>query len=214
MNKNLKETENSAPETEELNSVDQKAKDADTETNQTVETPAGEGEFVEEVINVKLEWIKFIVVLGLLVVIGVGNIFVRQMPIIELRTYDYQTPFVFRNVWHDGEVRFKVCFHQRFMKFYGYYVCHRFPPTRDRYLKDGTYSTYEFTNLFIDPVYMGKFIAKFEQKNNKLGDKFLGFKIQNKPSDLLITPITSSSLKKRAQYKVKFGEEPKPHLKV
>ena len=148
-------------------------------------------ELEEEPVNVRMEWIKFISVLSILVIIGVGNIFVRQMPLVALRTYNYQSAFVFRNIYHEGEVRFKVCFRQQFMKFYGYYVCHRFPPTRNRYLKDGTYNKDEFTAQFVDPVYMGKFIKKFEDKNRELGKSFNGFEVIRKPGDLTITPLAT-----------------------
>ncbi len=145
----------------------------------------------EKPVNIKLEWFKFIAVLSILVIIGVGNIFVRQMPLIALRTYDFQKSFVFRNIWHEGEVRFKVCFRQQFMKFYGYNVCHRFPPTRNRYLKDGIYNSEEFTAQFVDPVYMGKFIKKFEDKNRKLGKEFNGFQVVRRPGDLTVIPLAT-----------------------
>lgn len=148
-------------------------------------------ELEEEPVNIRLEWFKFIAVLSILVIISVANIFVRQMPLIALRTYNYQSSFVFRNIWHEGEVRFKVCFSQQFLKYYGYYVCHRFPPTRNRYLKDGIYNTEEFTAQFIDPVYMGKFIKRFEDKNRELGKEFNGFKVTRKPADLTITPLST-----------------------
>ncbi|MDX2470379.1 MAG: hypothetical protein QNL04_07365 [SAR324 cluster bacterium] len=159
----------------------------------------------EEPVNIRMEWIKFIAVISILVIIGVGNIFVRQMPLIALRTYDFQKNFVFRNIWHEGEVRFKVCFRQKFMKFYGYNVCHRFPPTRNRYLKDGVYNKEEFTAQFVDPVYMGKFIKKFEDKNRKLGKEFLGFQVVRKPEDLTIIPLTTSPDKKAQSHSLFEG---------
>ena len=155
--------------------------------------PFEKGRFAEEartekVINPRKELMKFLLLLSLITAIAVGNLFVRQMPMIKMRTYDFHSPFVFRNVMHDGEMAFKACFRQQLMGFYGYYVCHKFPPAK-RYLKDGEYSMDQFKAMFVDPAYVKAFMAKFEKKKAELHKDFAGFRLEHTQQDLKVIPI-------------------------
>ena len=159
---------------------------------QKTDLDPGESTGAEEeakVINPRWEFIKFLMVVVLLTSFAVGNLFFRQIPLMEMRKYDFNSPFVFRNVVHDGELAFKACFRQQLVGFYGYYVCHKFPPTKARSLADGEYSQEQFRGLFIDQAYLTKFIIKFQEKRLEIGKDFVGFRIEQKPEDLTITPL-------------------------
>ena len=159
-----------------------------------------ETEAAAKPLNPKWELTKFLLVLGLLTSIALGNIFVRQMPIIKLRTYDFHSPFVFRNIWHDGGMSFKACFQQKLMGYYGYYVCHKFPPSKNRLLQDGDYSAAEFKTLFIDPAYVIQFIEKFEAKQAETHEDFYGFRIAHTREDLTVTPLFAKGMASRNPY--------------
>ncbi len=150
--------------------------------------PPKEAEGAEKPLNARWEFFKFISILALLTAIAVGNLFYRGMPLVELRRYDFTSPFVFRNIYHNGEVSFKACFQQKLAGYFGYFVCHKFPPSKLQ-IPDGEFSSQQFSTLFIDKEYLGKFIAKFQEKRWDLGKDFFGFRIEHKPADLTITPI-------------------------
>ncbi len=154
----------------------------------------------EKPLNPKWELTKFLLVLGLLTSIAVGNIFVRQLPLIKLRTYDFQSPFVFRNIWHQGEMAFKACFQQKLMGYYGYYVCHKFPPSKKPMLQDGEYSAEEFQTLFIDPAYVVQFVDKFKAKEAETQEGFLGFRIEHTREDLKVTPLFAKGFARQQDY--------------
>ena len=152
----------------------------------------------------KVEFAKFLFVVSLITSLAVGNLFYRQIPLIEMREYDFYSPFVFRMIPHEGEMTFKACFRKEL--FGGYYVCHKFPPSKVRYLKDGSYSPEQFSRLFIDQDYLGKFIAKFDERQVKIRRNFFGFRIDQTRRDLVVTPLYDQPKKRTSTLAVNTGK--------
>lgn len=163
--------------------------------NQTEETE--ERPLTAQELEKRYRWelFKFVTVMALITSIALGNMFYRQQPLIKIREYDFQSTFVFRNIYHEGELTFKACFKKEL--YGGYYVCFKFPPSKRKLIESGDFTPEDFAEMFVDPVYMDKFLARFYETQGKIGHEFLGFRINYTRRDLSVSPVYD--LKKTTQ---------------
>jgi len=144
-------------------------------------------DLITDVPGARRELVIFVLIVSLLTALNVAFMFVRQQPIIAARLYDYQTPFTFQNILHDGDTRFKACFHKEVRG--GFYLCFLFPPPKRNQLREGFMSAASFERVFVDPEYMHKYVGKFKDSKWKQGKDLKGFEVKKIKDIYQVTPI-------------------------
>lgn len=143
-------------------------------------------DLITDVPGARRELFWFLLVLSTLTAINLAMLFIRQQPIIEHRQYDFASPFEFRQILHDGESRFKACFHKNVQG--GFYLCFLFPPPKRHALKEGFISADRFEASFVDADYMRQYVAKFRQKQWDTGHRISGFQVERLKDAYKVTP--------------------------
>lgn len=135
----------------------------------------------------KRELFLFVLVLGMLTFINLSMLFIRQMPIIEARQYDYRSPFTFQQILDNKQMRFKACFHKDIRG--GFYLCFLFPPPKSNLLAEGFLSIQSFEQSFVDPGYLKAYVAKFKETKWQSGKDLTGFEIKKIKEIYQVTPV-------------------------
>ncbi|MDT8448111.1 MAG: hypothetical protein RRB13_14560 [bacterium] len=143
-------------------------------------------DLISDAPGARRELVWFVLVLGALTALNVGALFYRQQPLIEHRQYDFASPFEFKQILHNGDMRFKACFHKNVQG--GFYLCFLFPPPKRLALHEGFFDTDAFERVFIDSEYMRKYINKFKEKKWDTGHHIAGFQIQRLKDSYKVTP--------------------------
>ena len=144
-------------------------------------------DLITDVPGARRELVWFALVLFSLTAINVSMLFVRGQPLIQHRQYDFQSPFLFTEIMHDGELRFKACFHKSVSG--GFYLCFLFAPPKEAMLKEGRYTPDRFESIFADQTYIKQYINKFREKRWDKGKDLQGFEVTKLRNAFRITPV-------------------------
>jgi len=144
-------------------------------------------DLITDVPGAKRELIVFVLIVSALTMLNVVFLFYRQQPVIAHRLYDYRSPFTFQNILHDGDTRFKACFHKNIQG--GFYLCFLFPPPKGNHLREGFMSARSFESTFVDAEYMHKYVEKFKDQKWKQGRDLRGFQVKRIRGMFQVTPV-------------------------
>ncbi|OGG96854.1 MAG: hypothetical protein A2508_00255 [Candidatus Lambdaproteobacteria bacterium RIFOXYD12_FULL_49_8] len=140
-------------------------------------------DLITDLPGAKRELVLFSLVLFMLTTVNAGMLFVRGYPLIQHRQYDFETTFEFREIMHDGDLRFKACFHKSVAG--GFYLCFLFPPPKSMALREGRYSPEHFERIFVDTEYTKKYVDQFRERRVDLS----GFDVVKTKDSYRVTPI-------------------------
>ena len=144
-------------------------------------------DLITDVPGAKRELVWFVLILFALTSINVAMLFSRQQPLIDHRKYDYQSSFMFKRIMHDGESRFKACFHKSVAG--GFYLCFLFVPPKPSALREGRYSPERFERMFVDADYIKKYVDQFRDKRWEQGKNLRAFDIAKVKDSYKVTPV-------------------------